>query len=122
MNVKKGQKHWFIPDGYIPSFSNGNLISHESICVLNCYEESAELTITIYFEDQPPIEGMKYSVSGKRTKHIRTSSLNKDGKYIPLDVPYAIEVESSVPIIVQYSRLDTTQSELGLMSTMAYSI
>jgi hypothetical protein len=90
--------------------------------VLNRLPEDALLSITIFFEDRPPIEGIKVFVPAKRTKHIRTSSLHKDGAAIPAGVPYAIEVESDVPIVVQYSRLDSTQAENALMSTMAYPI
>lgn len=119
---KKGEKNWFIPDGYIPPISQGNLLSHESICVLNCNEEDANLFITIYFEDRAPIEDIQVIVEGKRTRHIRTASLNDGNESIPLNVPYAIEVESDIEIIVQYSRLDATQKELALMSTMAHPI
>ncbi|WP_100407351.1 sensory rhodopsin transducer [Bacillus solitudinis] len=121
-NLKKGETLWYIPDGYIPPISSGDLISHESICVLNCNKEEVHLNITIYFEDRDPIENISVVVAGKRTNHIRTSSLEKAGEKIPNAVPYAIEVESDLPIIVQYSRLDSTQNELGLMSTMAYPI
>ncbi|WP_424766833.1 sensory rhodopsin transducer [Paenibacillus sp. sgz302251] len=65
----RGEKHWVIPDGYIPPDSTGSLTSHESV-----------------------------------------------------GVPYAIEVLSDIPIIVQYSRLDSTQAENTLMSTIAYPI
>lgn len=117
---QKGHLQWYIPDGYIPPKSSGELASHESICVLNCYAEEARLEITIYFEDREPLEEIAYTVPGRRTKHIRTSRLEKNGEKIPVDVPYAIEISSSLPIIVQYSRLDTTQSELALMSSIAY--
>jgi len=63
---------------------------------------------------------MLFVVPPRRTKHIRTSSLSKDGQSIPAGVPYAIEVVSDVPVIVQYSRLDSTQAENALMSVMAY--
>ncbi|MFN2744282.1 MULTISPECIES: sensory rhodopsin transducer [Bacillus] len=118
----KGERHWIIPDGFIPPQSSGSLTSHESICVLNCHEEDAELHITVYFEDRPPLEGMVETVGGRRTKHIRTSSLETSGARIPENVPYAIEIESNLPVIVQYSRMDTTQPELALMSTMAYPL
>ncbi|WP_282937274.1 sensory rhodopsin transducer [Paenibacillus sp. RC67] len=117
-----GEKVWIIPDGYIPELSSGALTSHESICVLNTASEDAELTITIFFEDRDPIENIAEVVPARRTKHIRTSSLNNDGTYIPVGVPYAIEVKSSIPIIVQYSRLDATQAENALMSVIAYPI
>ncbi|WP_240415191.1 sensory rhodopsin transducer [Paenibacillus periandrae] len=118
-----GEKLWIIPDGYIPEFSSGTLTSHESICVLNTSSEDAHITITIFFEDRPPLEDIQEMVAGRRTKHIRTSSLaTKEGTSIPLGVPYAIEVQSNIPIIVQYSRLDTTQAENALMSVIAYPI
>jgi hypothetical protein len=119
---RKGATHWVIPDGYIPVDSSGKLISHESICVVNLHEQDAHIDITIYFEDQEPIEKISVTVKGKRAKHIRTSSLEKGSKKIPAGVPYALEIESDIPVIVQYSRLDTTQAELALMSTMAYPV
>ncbi|MGF7049394.1 hypothetical protein J2T13_003905 [Paenibacillus sp. DS2015] len=118
----QGNTYWVIPDGYIPLVSQGELESHESICVLNCGTQTAELNITIFFEDREPLENISESVEGRRTKHIRTALLRMEGQYIPKGVPYAIMVESSVPVIVQYSRLDSTQAELALMSVMAHPI
>jgi len=37
-------------------------------------------------------------------------------------VPYALLIESDTPVVAQYSRLDTTQKELALMTTMAYPV
>ncbi|MNE87313.1 Anabaena sensory rhodopsin transducer [compost metagenome] len=68
------------------------------------------------------MEDILVVVQGRRTKHIRTSSLMKNGAPIPIGVPYAIEVLSDIPIIVQYSRLDSTQAENTLMSTIAYAV
>ncbi|UOF89626.1 hypothetical protein LSG31_17320 [Fodinisporobacter ferrooxydans] len=119
---KKGELLWMIPDAYIPPQSSGSMESHESVCVLNCYAEDAYLKFNIYFEDRTPIENIQVVVKGKRTLHIRTSTLEKNGVYIPKGTSYAIEVESNIPVIVQYSRLDTTQSENALMTTIAYPI
>ena len=118
----RGEKYWYIPDGYIPPDSTGALTSHESVCVLNCSSEEALIRLTIFFEDREPMEDILVVVQGRRTKHIRTSSLMKEGAPIPIGVPYAIEVKSDIPIIVQYSRLDSTQAENTLMSTMAFPI
>ncbi|CAM4373916.1 sensory rhodopsin transducer [Paenibacillus tarimensis] len=118
----KGEKHWVIPDGYIPEHSSGELTSHESVCVLNCSSEEALLRFTIFFEDREPMEDILVVVPGRRTKHIRTSSLMKEGMPIPVGVPYAIEVKSDIDVIVQYSRLDSTQAENALMSVMAYPV
>jgi len=122
MYQARGHKHWIIPDGYIPEHSSGQLTSHESICVLNCSTEEALLRFTIFFEDCDPIEEIMHVVPPRRTKHIRTSSLALNGQTIPIGVPYAIEVRSDIPVVVQYSRLDSTQAENALMSVMAYPI
>ncbi|GIP16284.1 hypothetical protein J40TS1_19260 [Paenibacillus montaniterrae] len=122
MNKAIGETNWVIPDGYIPPESSGSLLSHESICVLNCSAEDATLTISIYFEDRDPLSNITYVVPGQRTKHIRTSSLERDGEHIPTGVPYAIYIESDIPVVVQYSRLDSTQAENALMSTMGYPV
>lgn len=117
-----GHTYWVIPDGYIPPDSRGSLESHESICVLNTGQEEAVLDITIFFEDREPIENIKANVLGRRTKHIRTATLRAGEQSIPSGVPYAITVSSNVPVIIQYSRLDTTQPELALMSVMAFPL
>ncbi|WP_276352043.1 sensory rhodopsin transducer [Cohnella caldifontis] len=122
MYQARGEKLWYIPDGYIPETSSGQLTSHESVCVLNCSSEEALLRFTVFFEDREPIEDIMVVVPGRRTKHIRTSSLNKNGRTIPPGVPYAMEVVSDIPVVVQYSRLDSSQAENALMSVMAYPL
>ncbi|MFK0526239.1 sensory rhodopsin transducer [Paenibacillus illinoisensis] len=120
--VPTGHTYWVIPDGYIPPDSRGSLESHESICVLNTGLEDAKLDITIFFEDREPLENIEAIVLGRRTSHIRTALLHSGDQSIPAGVPYAITVSSNVPVIIQYSRLDTTQPELALMSVMAFPL
>ncbi|WP_419891004.1 sensory rhodopsin transducer [Paenibacillus xylanexedens] len=122
VSAATGHTYWVIPDGYIPPESSGTLESHESICVLNTGTTDAELNITIYFEDREPLEDIVVEVPARRTKHIRTASLRSGEQSIPSGVPYAITVSSNIPVIIQYSRLDTTQPELALMSVMAYPV
>ncbi|MFX3633341.1 MAG: sensory rhodopsin transducer [Candidatus Pristimantibacillus sp.] len=122
MYKARGEKLWYIPDGYIPEKSSGELLSHESICVLNCSSEEALLKITIFYEDREPLEDIMVVIPPRRTKHIRTSSLAREGMSIPVGVPYAIEVVSDIPVVVQYSRLDSTQAENALMSVLAFPI
>lgn len=122
MYQARGEKRWFIPDGYIPEKSAGELTSHESVCVLNTSSEEALLRFTIFFEDRDPMDDILVVVPPRRTRHIRTSSLRKEGTPIPVGVPYAIELASDIPVVVQYSRLDATQAENALMSVMAYPL
>jgi len=116
-----GAKTWFIPDGYWPDKSNGYFPSHESICALNPGSADAHIKITLYFEDRDKMEGFHAVCKAERTHHIRMDRLkNEKGEGVPQAVPYAMMVESDVDIVVQYSRMDTTQSEMALMSTMAF--
>ena len=118
-----GKKTWLIPDGYIPSTSSGSFVSHEAICVLNLSENDAKINISIYFENDEPMEGFFAECGKKRTNHIRLDKItDKNGKKIPVDMPYAMKVESDTPIVVQHSRMDTSQAELTLMSTMAFPL
>ncbi len=111
---------WLVPDGFIPEESSGSQESHEAICVLNTTMEEARLSISFYFEDWEPVKDVTVVVPPERTRHIRTDNLN--GVEIPRGVPYAIRLESSVPVTVQCSRMDTTQPALALMTAMAYPV
>ncbi|MBM3891372.1 MAG: hypothetical protein FJ388_19845, partial [Verrucomicrobia bacterium] len=44
------------------------------------------------------------------------------GFEVPAGVPYALRVESDVPVVVQHSRLDTTQPNCASLSVMAHPI
>ena len=108
-----------LPDCYWPSSKNGAYVSHESICVLNVSRETAYIQLTLYFEDRDPMKGFCVTVGPERTSHIRMDKLvAQDGGTVPQDTPYAALLESSIDVAVQYTRVDTTQSELALMTTM----
>ncbi|MBZ4644554.1 MAG: hypothetical protein PWR27_1112 [Petroclostridium sp.] len=123
MSDAVGKKIWVIPDGFLPEKSNGDFVSHEAVCVLNTGEKDAHINITVYFEDREPMERFTAVCGAKRTNHIRLDKIeDADGQKIPVGVPYALKVESDQPIVVQHSRMDTTQAEMTLMTTMAYPV
>lgn len=116
-----GHTTWLISDGYLPEMSSGSLMSHEAVCVLNVGTEDAKLRLTLFFEDREPVLFSGLTCQARRTNHIHLDKVrSSDGFVVPRGVPYAIEVESSVPVIVQHSRMDTTQKELSLLTTMAF--
>jgi hypothetical protein len=118
---ENGGKVWYIPDCFYHSKSNGLFPSHEAICVINPGERDAEIDITLYFEDREPAAGFKAVCKAERTNHIRMDKLvSVNGEKVPQDVPYAVKVVSNTEIIVQYSRMDTSQSEMALMTTIGY--
>jgi hypothetical protein len=118
-----GAKVWIIPDSYLPDQSTGELKSHESACVLNLESRAANVKLTVYFEDREPLEGFEVTCPPLRTVHIRLESLkNRHGEAIPVAKPMALKIESDVAVVVQHTRLDTTQPALALMTTMAFPL
>src|SRR5271166_7050010 len=118
-----GAKVWLIADSYLPDRSTGDLTSHESVCVLNLNRRPAKVKITVYFEDREPLTGLEAECPGQRTVHVRMEKIrNRDGELIPIAKPMALLVESNVEVIVQHTRLDTTQPALALMTTMGFPL
>jgi len=116
-----GAKVWVIPDGFLPSQSTGELKSHESTCVLNLRARPAVVKLTAYFEDREPLGGFRVVCPPRRTVHIRLDILKNDRQEsIPTSVPFALKVESDINVVVQHTRLDSTQAALALMTTMAF--
>ncbi len=116
-----GKKTWLIPDAFLGSESANELVTHEAVCVINTSPEDAVIRLTAIFEDRDPIDNFMAHCGAARTHHIRLDKIKSEtGAGIPLDTPYALLVESSTPIVVQYSRLDASHAELALMTTMAY--
>jgi hypothetical protein len=119
-----GKRIWAIPEGYIPGRSISEdraLTSHETVCMLNANDEDARVTITLFFSDRDPIGPYCVTVPARRTLHLRFNDLN-DPAPVPRDTDYASVVESSVPIIVQHTRLDSRNPAVALLSTIAFPI
>jgi hypothetical protein len=120
-----GAKNWFIPDAYLPLpiQADGPYAGHEAICVLNVGNRDANLLLDFFFEDRQPVKDIRVVIPAERTRHLRLDKPDQVGGYeVPLAVPYAIRIRSDLPVIVQYSRLDTTQVQCTLMTTMAYPL
>ena len=122
MKENTGKCRWFIPDAFYPVIDHGKeYVSHEAVCVLNTTDQDAHIQITLYFEDRDPIGGFEAICGAQRTNHIRMDRIvSKTGMRIPRGVPYAMTVESDTPVVVQYSRLDTTQADMSFMGLLAY--
>lgn len=117
-----GSTRWVIADGYIPGGSTAaspELVSHETASVLNTGARPAVVVITVYFEDRDPAGPYRVDVDPRRTKHVRLDQLD-DPEPVPRDTPYAVLIESDVPVVVQHTRLDSRQAENALVSTIAF--
>jgi hypothetical protein len=117
-----GRTTWVIAEGYIPGDSTGpepQMLSHETVCLLNTGDRDAHVTITVYFTDREPLGPYRVTVPARRTLHQRFNELD-DPEPIPRDTDYASVIESDVPVVAQHSRLDSRQPANALLSTVAY--
>ena len=123
-----GKTTWMIPDTYLQKKENSRSSdpadrSHEAICVLNTSDNDAHIALTLFFADREPNTAFTSFCGARRTHHIRLDKIrDKDGNGIPEGVPYAILLQSTAPVVVQYSRLDTSAAEMALMTTIAYAV
>ncbi len=118
-----GKKIWAIAEGYIPGWSNGpapDFISHDAACILNTSDEDAHVEITIYYTDREPVGPFKVTVAARRSSHIKFNNF-KDPEPIPLKTEYSSVFVSDVPVVLQYTRLDSRQAENALISCIAYT-
>jgi hypothetical protein len=118
-----GERRWAIAEGYIPGWSKGpkpEMISHETVCILNAGEQDAHVRITVFLTDKEPIGPFEITVPARRTRHIRFNDLNSP-QPIPHDTDFASVIEADVPIVVQHTRLDSRQEANALLSTIAYA-
>jgi hypothetical protein len=118
-----GRRVWVIAEGYIPGESTGpapQMTSHETACILNANDRPADVEITLYFSDREPVGPYRLSVGARRTKHLRFNDF-RDPEPVPRETDYASVIRSSVPVVVQHTRLDSRQPANALLSTVAWT-
>lgn len=118
-----GRRVWAIPEGYLPPYSSGpapELTSHDSLAILNAGDEAASVTIEVYYADREPVT-YELTVAARRTHHCRLNDLTTP-EPIPRGVDFSSVVRASVPVVVQYTRLDSRQAANALLSSLAYPV
>ena len=118
-----GHQRWAIAEGYIPDRSHGpepELLSHETVCLLNAGDGDAHVRITVYFTDREPAGPFLVTVPARRTRHVRFNDLTEPER-IPKATDFASVIESDAPIVVQHTRLDSRQAANALLSTIAFA-
>jgi hypothetical protein len=123
MDEAIGKLRWAIAEGYIPPASTGEsreMVSHETVCILNAADADAHVEIIVYFTDREPVGPYRMTVPARRTRHFRFNEFS-DPEPVPVNTDFASVITSNVPIVVQHTRLDSRQAALALMTTMAFS-
>ncbi|HEX4141257.1 MAG TPA: sensory rhodopsin transducer [Candidatus Methylacidiphilales bacterium] len=122
MKTSIGRKIWAIPEGYIPDWGHGpkpELASHEAFCILNATDEEAQVELTVFYSNREPAGPYKLIVAANRTRHFRFNELT-DPEPVPKGTEYASVFVSSVPVVIQHTRLDSRQAANALMTTIAF--
>jgi hypothetical protein len=117
-----GHRIWAIPAGYIPLQSTGKepeMVSQDCVSILNTHWEKATINITVYYQEQDPIEGYCLQVEGKRVKKIRINDLI-DPLPVDLEKPFSLIIIASHEVIVQFTKKNTAQRENAMMGTIAF--
>ena len=116
-----GKKNWIIPDCELPPEGEGVLKGHESVIIVNDSKKVAKIKVTLYFADKECYDKIEWTVEPKKVKCFRMNNLNDMcGFEVPLETQYAMKLESTQKIVVQYGRLDNRQTNLAYYTTLAY--
>lgn len=117
-----GKKTWLIPDCELPLPGKGKAQGHESVIIVNDSEKDAEINVELFFTDHDFEDEIKWTVKKKRVRCFRMNNLeDMCGFKIPFETQYAMKITSSENIVVQYGRLDNTQSNLAFYTTLGYN-
>lgn len=121
---KIGKTDWAFSAGRIPLDSKGKepeFISHDKIAVLNTSEEEALLELFVFYEDEQPAGVFEVKIKPRRLRKIRFNDLI-DPTIIKLDRNFSCFIKTSIPVVVQFSRMNTATKEKAEMGTMAFPV
>ena len=117
-----GKKLWLIPDCELPQEGEGVLKGHESVIVVNDNDDDVTIKVSLYFSDKDSADDITWNVGAKRVRCFRMNNIDDMcGVKIPFDTQYAMKLESSGNVVVQYGRLDNRQTNLAYYTTLGYS-
>ena len=107
-----GKKVWVFADGDLPPHPIGaeDPKAHEALMVVNNNERQANLSITLLFENAEPKQGLRLTVPPKRVNCFRMDLPIWGGDYVVPFGQYAVIVESDVPVVAVFGRLDRREN------------
>lgn len=118
-----GATEWYFPDGDCPPAGPPDLPeAHESMMILNTSAEAATVEVDLFWEDRPPVLGLRFGVGAERVRCLRVPWTDDTGRTpdVPIRVQYALRVRSDQPVICQYGRAETVPSYC-LYTTMGWA-
>ncbi len=122
MSKKIGKKVWIIPDCELPPEGEGVAKGHESVIIVNDTNKDATIAVKVFFTDKDAYEDITWTVKAGRVRCFRMNNIDDMcGFEVPIGIQYAMKLTSDREIVVQYGRLDNTQSNLAFYTTLAYT-
>lgn len=116
-----GKKKWIIPDCELPQEGEGVLKGHESVIIVNDKDKDVRIKVTLYFTDKPCYDRIEWVVKAKSVRCFRMNKAeDMSGYIVPLETQYAMKIESSGKIVLQYGRLDNRQVNLAYYTTLGF--
>lgn len=116
-----GKKKWIIPDCELPQEGEGVLKGHESVIIVNDNDKDVRIKVTLYFTDKPCYDKIEWTVKAKSVRCFRMNKAeDMSGYIVPLETQYAMKIESSGKIVLQYGRLDNRQVNLAYYTTLGF--
>jgi hypothetical protein len=116
-----GGKVWFFPDGDLPPRGDTEPHGHESLVILNPNASDAEVVLTVYYTDRPPVEISVGKVEASRVRCIRTDEPIGDRAYRISFGQYALKITATVPVICQLGRMDVRQPNLAYYTVLGFA-
>lgn len=117
-----GKKTWIIPDCELPQPGEGKMKGHESVIIVNDNDFDVKINVTVYFTDKECYDKIEWNVGAKKVRCFRMNNLADMCNFeVPFETQYAMKLESSGNIVVQYGRLDNSQPNLAFYTTLGYA-
>ncbi len=117
-----GKKTWYFPDGYLPEKNPDSAMeAHEALMLFNTHGKEVKVKIDIYYSDREPVKDIPVTVPAERIIALRLDHPEDlAGAVIPPVTQYALRIRAEEPIVVQFGRLDTTQTNMSYYVGIPY--
>lgn len=105
-----GRRVWAVPGGNIPLLTTGDepaFTSRDELVILNAGKSDVTVALTIHHPDDPPVGPYELTVAARRIRRIRFNDLIFPEALV-LDRPFSAILTSSGPVVVQFTRLDSS--------------
>ncbi len=118
-----GKRNWYFADAELPPMGGDpEVFGHESIILLNPNEHDAHMCLTLYFTGHAPEKSAEITVGAQRVLCLRaTAEAGFAGISVPEGEQYAVSLQSDLPIVAQYGRLDVRQSNMAFYTAPGYA-